>query len=123
MKVFLINCLQGTETATISGQQGLECVDCSVGFHNAEDGTAVCVECQSPNVALTTRQSSCVLCEPGTGWATSSTCNICPAGQRSKDGLCVDCTFNEITSQGDFDNNFLEFYNILCSIMPGFMAL
>ncbi|KAL5246778.1 hypothetical protein ACHWQZ_G018849 [Mnemiopsis leidyi] len=94
-----IKCPKGTETATISGHFGLECVDCSVGFHSAEDGTAVCVECQSPNVALTTRQSSCVLCEPGTGWATSSTCNICPAGQRSKDGLCVDCTFNEITSQ------------------------
>ena len=95
---------QGKETKTINGEKGLECVDCAVGFYSAEEGTATCVECVSPNVALTTGQSECVLCEPGMGWTSSSTCQICPAGKRSKDGLCEDCSFNEITKIGKFDN-------------------
>ena len=98
---------QGSETQTISGKTGWECVECEAGFYSSAEGSDTCTECASPDVSLEAGQSSCAKCEPGTGRESSSTCRICKAGEYSEEGLCKPCPFNHF-SEGEDENEFFD---------------
>jgi len=75
------------------------CVDCPLNTYQdeetlSENGDGVCKACPSGTVSPpgTASASDCNNCDAGQGVVPGGTCEVCPIGTRSQDGICLPCS-------------------------------